>query len=360
MESSVSLPTLKQAIPDSLRYECLQLPPLDLRLVPSEEGSDLDFKVEIGWGTNSVGFAARYSRQMTPKAFDAALQSLTDNARLGGDAPLIIVPYLSPERLALLEQKGISGIDLCGNGIVTVPEKLFILRSGAPNRFTTSVPIKDIYQRTSSLVGKTLLLRPRYGSVGEVQKEIEARGGKISLGTVSRILKALEEDLIVSRANGEVRLIQPEKLLAGLTAQFERPAIRRTFTGKVSLPFSDIPSALVEAASREKVQIVATGEGSVGRYAVMAKDPVLPVYCGAIEPLLRHLPAVPDTLFPNLVLQETSDVTAFFDARLENGFYWASPLQSYLELMQGEKRDKETAEQIKKLLLGLSEQGANG
>ena len=352
---------LKQAIPDSLRYESVQLPPLDLRLMPCEEGnegSDLDLKAEVIWGKSSLNFAVLYSRQMTPKAFERVLLSLTENARQAGYTPLIIVPYLSNERLSLLEQRGISGIDLCGNGIVIVPEKLFVLRSGSPNRFTTSVPIKDIYQRTSSLVGKVLLLRSRYGSVGEVQKEIEERGGKISLGTVSRILKALEEELIVSREGGGVRLLQPEKLLSALTAQFERPAIRRTFTGKVALPFADIPFALAEAARQEKIPIAATGEGSVGKYAVMAKDPVLSVYCGAIEPLLRHLPVVPDTLFPNLVLQETSDVTVSFDARLEKGFPWASPLQSYLELMQGEKRDKETAEQIKDLLFRPLKEGA--
>ena len=356
---SVSLS--KQSVPATLKYECLRLPPLELRLTSRDEekeGSGPDLKVEIAWGTNLISFAARYSRHMTPKAFEAALQSVTDNARQSGQAPLLIVPYLSTERLSFLEQRGISGIDLCGNGIVSIPEKLLVVRSGSPNRFTTSVPIKDIYQKTSSLVGRSLLLRPRYRSVGEVQKEIEARGGKISLGTVSRILKALEEELIISREGGEVRLLQPEKLLTALTAQFDRPVVRRTFTGKVSLPFSDVPFALAEAANQEKVAVVATGEGSVGRYAVMAKDPVLSVYCEAIEPILLHLPAVPDNLFPNLILQETSDATIFFDARLENGFPWASPLQSYLELMQGEKRDRETAEQIKKLLLGPSGEGA--
>ncbi|MFH1760817.1 MAG: hypothetical protein ABIA63_06920 [bacterium] len=48
---------------------------------------------------------------------------------------------------------------------------------------------------------------------------------------------------------------------------------------------------------------------------------------------------------------ETEDETVFFDARNENGFWWASPVQVYLELMAGDKRDKEAAEQVKSLIL---------
>jgi len=348
--TSVSVP--KQLAPENLLYERLQLSPLVIRLLPPEGVEDTvsEFAVEIGWKKQVFRFAGFYSRQMTPKAFQSVLWDCMDKARQSSKLPLIVVPYLSDERLCLLEQNGISGLDLCGNGIVIVPEKLFVLRSGAPNRFTTSVPIKDIYQKTSSLVGRVLLVRPRYDGVGEVKQEIESRGGKISLATVSRILKALEEELIVGREGGEICLLQPDKLLAALTSAFERPAIRRTFTGKVALPWNEIPSALAEAAGRENVPLVATGEGTVGKYAVMAKDPVLSIYCGAIEPLLRQLPVKPDTLFPNLVLQETSDAAAYFDSRVDQGFHWASPLQTYLELMQGEKRDKETADQVKALL----------
>ena len=48
---------------------------------------------------------------------------------------------------------------------------------------------------------------------------------------------------------------------------------------------------------------------------------------------------------------ETEDETVYFDAREERDFWWASPVQVYLELMAGDKRDQETAEQVKSLIL---------
>jgi hypothetical protein len=50
-------------------------------------------------------------------------------------------------------------------------------------------------------------------------------------------------------------------------------------------------------------------------------------------------------------LLETEDEPVYFDARQEDGFWWASPLQVYMELMVGDKRDQETAEHLKALIL---------
>ncbi len=75
------------------------------------------------------------------------------------------------------------------------------------------------------------------------------------------------------------------------------------------------------------------------------------VYCPKVEMLLERLPGSQSDRFPNLELLETEDEPVYFDARQEDGFWWASPLQVYMELMVGDKRDQETAEQLKALIL---------
>lgn len=55
--------------------------------------------------------------------------------------------------------------------------------------------------------------------------------------------------------------------------------------------------------------------------------------------------------FENLVLIESQEEKNSFDAQTINGFPWAFPLQCYLELMCGDKRDKETAVQVLDFLL---------
>ncbi len=99
------------------------------------------------------------------------------------------------------------------------------------------------------------------------------------------------------------------------------------------------------------VPLIASGTSSVTRYTVMQRGDVLTVYCPKVEMLLERLPGVQSDRFPNLELLETEDESVYFDARQEDGFWWASPLQVYMELMVGDKRDQETAEQLKALIL---------
>jgi hypothetical protein len=70
-----------------------------------------------------------------------------------------------------------------------------------------------------------------------------------------------------------------------------------------------------------------------------------------VERLLERLPGSSSDRFPNLELLATEDETVYFDARQEGNFWWASPVQVYLELMAGDKRDQETAEQINAVIL---------
>jgi hypothetical protein len=58
-------------------------------------------------------------------------------------------------------------------------------------------------------------------------------------------------------------------------------------------------------------------------------------------------PDATSSRFPNLEILETDDETVYFDARGGASLPWASPVQTYLELMAGDKRDKETADQVK-------------
>ena len=84
---------------------------------------------------------------------------------------------------------------------------------------------------------------------------------------------------------------------------------------------------------------------------VMQRGDLLSVYCPRLEMLLERLPGNLSDRFPNLELVETEDETVYFDTRKEGNSCWASPVQVYLELMAGDKRDRETAEQVKSFIL---------
>ncbi|RUL81901.1 hypothetical protein [Tautonia sociabilis] len=339
------------------------LPPVDVAVLEREPsgrgtagGVRADAVVAIRWDGREFRFAVECKGTSEPKELAAALDQ-AERAALGLElSPLVLVPYLPPARLEEIRARGASGIDLCGNGVVQVPGELFVYRTGAPNRFRDERLIKNVYRRNSSLVGRMLLLRPEYEAVGILHAELARRGGILELSTISKALSGLEADLIVERTPGRswrlrrIRLLQPDKLLDLLEENYRPPNVRREFTGKTSLTEEELRSALegwrVDAGRR----VVGTGAGSVRAYAAMAREERQEFYCSDLPGLLDHLgDAVRQTeRFANLRLFETADDFVYFDVR--PGLL-ASPIQAYLELAAGDKRDRETAEQVRRLIM---------
>jgi hypothetical protein len=208
------------------------------------------------------------------------------------------------------------------------------------------------------MVGRVFLVRPVYDTVQDICSEINRRNMLVnrwdkrpmSLSTVSKSLKTLEEDLIVER-KGIIRLLQSDKLLEKLSENYAPPKIKERVRLKLSERSGMVREFLLKQSQESNLPIVAAGTSSVGQYAVMQREDVLSVYCPRLEVLLKRLPGSQSDRFPNLEIIETEDETVFFDARQEGNFWWASPVQVYLELMAGDKRDQETAEQVKSFLL---------
>ena len=72
---------------------------------------------------------------------------------------------------------------------------------------------------------------------------------------------------------------------------------------------------------------------------------------GASEVPPNENPAKETARFENVVLVKTKRPIDYFDVRVGERLGWASPLQTWLELMRGDKRDRETADQVRELLL---------
>ena len=97
------------------------------------------------------------------RAFEDALNRLRQT--VGENYyPMLIVPYLREKQLEQLAEEQPSGIDLSGNGIVCIPGKLLVFRTGKPNKYPDSAPTKYAYRGTTSLVARTFLCRPSFGS----------------------------------------------------------------------------------------------------------------------------------------------------------------------------------------------------
>ncbi len=340
---------------EQIKQGNLQLSPLQIEFVDNTQWQKMiDAVVAITWDKEKHLFAAEYNALSTPKEFAAAIDQVLRTSRASGLHPLILMPYLNERQLNELTERQISGIDFCGNGVVTVPNQLLVFRSGKPNLFPASAAIKNIYRKNSSIVSRAFLAQPIFESVGGIEAFIQMQGGHeaaISLSTVSKALKVLEDDLIVSRENGVIRLIQPEKLLDKLAANFTPPSIRRFLVGKSPYDLETLMRLLLVNSSNHQVWLTGTGVGSVNYYAVMARENFLSVYCTDQYRLLTGVEFKETNRFPNLEVIETLDKTVYFDSRTVNSFEWASPVQTYLELMAGDQRSQDTADQVKEMIL---------
>lgn len=355
------------AMIEELRRGRVSLPPLSFRFLKSQPMTDrnrrFDALIEASWGDNTVKFAVECKPLSTPMAFRDGLNQLKSALLPKGCQPLLMMPFLREEQLRELEMEGISGIDLCGNGVIVVKGAFAVFRGGATNRFPSSAPIKNIYRKNSSMVGRMFLVRPNYETVQGIRSEINLRNPLVNrwdkkpmgLSTVSKALKTLEEDLIVAR-NDTIRLLQPDKLLEKLSGNYVSPTVTQRVRLSVPQQNSTIYQTILNQAEKTGLPFMAAGISSVGRYAVMQRGEPLTVYCPRLELLLDRLAGTQTERFPNLELIETEDETVYFDFRKDGDFIWASPVQTYLELMAGDKRDQETAAQVRSFILAELQQ----
>jgi len=313
----------------------------------------IDAILDVRWERRRYRFVVEIKLTSSPRAVKAAADQARQLADPPRDYPMIIVPYLSEEQLRGLEERGISGIDLAGNGVVLVPGELLVFRSGKKAEIRDSRPIRNPYRGTSSIVARVLLARPVFATVNGILAEIGSRNARVALSTISKSLSALEDDLIVSREAGSIRLLQPDKLLDELAANFRPPSPVADWRVKALSDVNEFFASLIRACRRRRIDCAVAGKSSVDRYASMAREPVYSVYCTRLAPLMNDLGVLADadSRFPNFELLETRDRGVYFDLREEDNVPWSSPVQTWLELMAGDKRQRDAADQIRDRIL---------
>jgi hypothetical protein len=311
-----------------------------------EKSADLVLALE--WQNQRRRFVVEFKGQSAPSYLAGAIEQARAYAAAKPDLlPLVIVPYLSPRSLDRLIAAGVSGLDLCGNGVINIPGEWFVFRTGEKNRFPSSLPIKNIYRGASSVVARVFLLRPNFQSVNEVRNEILKRKGDVSLSTVSKVLKGLEEDLIISR-NDEIRVLQPERLLEQLQNSYRRPRTRPRLQGKIN----DQGEFLRRAARVADVNKTSIARRSPTPYVVLpSSNEIDSFYVSSLAPFLKEFEFEESSRFPNVEFLETDDPTVYFDRREIFSPPIISPVEAYLELSNGGKREQEAAEPLRTNLL---------
>lgn len=355
------------------RFKTIKIPPLNINVRAVEPTLQLgesrmpyrpDLIVDIEWEAKGFRFVAEIKAVTTPKLLEEAIAQLSSYLALfksiGSDEtwnPMIVTPYLGEKQIERLIESSVSGIDLSGNAILIVPGNLFVCKTGNANRFPSSAPIKNVYRGNSSIVARVMLVKPKYGSVNDVLDELIQRGGRTSLGTVSKVLKALEEDFLISR-NKLVRLIDATTLLNNLRQNYQPPRVTRRTIGRVD----DLAATLDKIAESCRQSNLLCAVNEPRRYAVFPSvGAPVQIYTEYNKKALGETDFEETERFANIELIETVDPWVYFDRQWElaDGVYYTSPLQTYLDLTIGGKREQDAAEQIAGRLLQMYETNTN-
>lgn len=311
--------------------------PVAIRPVPSTRGRNEE--VELDWNGETRQFSVETIRAGTPKEVESVIAGAAER---NGSLRLVVAPYLSEQAVRRLADAGLSAIDLCGNGLVMVPGNWVIERRVSKNRFTESAPIKNVYKGTSSLVSRVFLAEREYPTVSAVYDAVVKRGGSITMPTVSKALKALEEDLLLQKAE-TLRVPDPRRLYDTLADNYRPPRPKRRLRGGV-------PS-LDEWRRCALERVRAQGRKIAGfapeRYAVFPSSyEELRVYTEDLDDVAPVAEIDEDAAWPNLEILETREPTVYFELREEDGFLWSPPLEVALDLRTRDKRSRETARAI--------------
>jgi len=287
------------------------------------------------------------------------IRSLADPPSL---FPMIIASHLNPNELDMLKEVQISGFDQSGNCIVIVPvRQLFILKSGQRNKYPEKRQTKNVYSGITSLVARTFLVRKQFDTVSDIKGEIKKRGAEIALSTVSKALNGLRRDLMITQG-APVRVTQPKRLLELLKENYRKPEPVKRVMGRIEGDPHE-RFRMMHARAYQKDELIAVNSpskytalpdtenksyvfDSPSQYTIFpGSNDIVRIYVSSVDKLLPYSEDFgfkETTRFPNVELIEFDDPIVFFDYRFE----YVSPIQIYLELATGGKREREAAEQM--------------
>ncbi len=269
--------------------------------------------------------------------------------------PMIVAPYIGKRQSKMLLEEGISWIDLSGNMLIQVPPNIYIERMGKSNKYPDTAPIKKIFQGISSLVCRALILNPKgFSSLNEVVNFINNRNGNITLATVSKVLKSLEDDLLITKGKSLITVTQPQALLEKLAegyADYKNRKRDRKFRYDV-VNISELCSIFYEA----KVDYAFCGFYAAKLKGLAVTDNIS-ILIKSIEEVKRAFKnnsriATPDEEYGQVTFIETTNPCVWFNVSDEQIDKVVDDLELYLEIVQDAPRGPKVADILRGRILG--------
>ena len=301
---------------------------------------DLPVDIVSPSGESTV-LAVEIKRTLEPRDVVQAVDQISriTAGALPRTVPVVAAAYLSPRARALLCDRRVGYVDTTGNVRIEVSTPgLFISTDGADHDpWPRDHKLRSLRGRGAARAMRALIdTTPPYG----VRELAQSTGA--SAATLSRVLKLLEREAIVTRVRGAVSTVD------------WRGAIRR-WTEDYDQTDSNTPTTVLEprglAALEKKLRATKSQYAATGAFAAQRFDPIAPARLAAIY--VTDAPRSIDRLElreieagANVVLLEPLDSVVFDRPVDRDGLCCVAPSQLAVDLLTGPGREPSQGEQM--------------
>jgi hypothetical protein len=215
------------------------LPGVRIRVVKPQPADGFDVQFELESGKKRVLVLGEIKSAVSPRLLEQInpwirrMKSLREGVSFA-----LICPALSPRSQTFCIENGIDFLDLAGNVSVNVPGTFTLQRLGMKSKewstASYAVPGINVFSGRSSRVLRVLLEKPKPWTLTGIAKELQAETNRIGrafsneqvdfairLGTISKALASLEEQLWIRRQGSSILVPEPRRLLVAWAEKYK-------------------------------------------------------------------------------------------------------------------------------------------
>ncbi len=368
----ISNPDTEAAIVRALKDQVpfVQLPGIQVSDVVDSRPFDVRFDLESG--TNKVRVYAEIKQSISPRQLENIAPWIARLKAIEKDAAFAIVsPALSPQAQTFCIEAGIDFLDLAGNISINVPGKFVLQRTGQRSKGvveSTEAPRDvNVFSGRFSRILRVLLQNPRNWTLTEIAQELEresrdnsllkgaeadgdsSRSFAVSLGTISKALRTLEDQLWIRRRGSQVLVPEPRRLLDAWAAKYReryRFRLRSSFT--CPNPFGQDLTVISNGLRSISIGPFAfTGPAAANVRAPFLDLDKADVYLSSLDQAEKlRAPSKRAADSPPLRFLAPYDLGVFMYAKQFDDIPVVSDIQAYLDLSARGGRDQKQADYL--------------
>jgi hypothetical protein len=368
LPAQTSEAVITRALRDQIPFA--QLP--GVRAVNVTESRPFDIRFDLESGTNKVRVYAEIKQAINPKQLEIIAPWIARLKAIEKDAAFaIICPVLSQQAQNYCIDSRIDFLDLAGNISINVPGKFVLQRTGLRNKDlaqSTEAPREvNVFSGRFSRILRVLLQKPREWTLSEIARELEKESREniiisgmandsnsamtfsVSLGSISKALRMLEDQLWIRRRGSSVLVPEPKRLLLAWAAKYrERYRLRLRKSVTYPNPFGkDLERIGNYLESISLGAFAFTGPAAAVVRAPFIDLDIVDIYLPSANQK-KQLEDLTDrqTNGPSIRFIDPYDLGIFMYAKQYVGIPIVSDIQAYLDLVARGGRDQKQAEYL--------------